>query len=309
MAYLALRIKANSLLFGHILQETTPQAGPSQEPRSRPLTAAQTPETSVKPPPHIPASPLPSPVRHPKSPSFAPDPPPGDFDPFKPFMGSGRALEARAGSQEQSSTSGNHMDLDAAAGGDDDIQIAVGLLFSDVSSRPAVEVLSKLLGNIAANPGIEKFRRVRLGNPKIADTVGKASGGVQLLQAVGFEVREEEDVEGKTEKWAVLGSTSTEVLEGVKVTLGLLEQGLASQPIHIPPGSLVKKPEVLEQERLRAEQERAQQAKEPEPVEPVDRQVKLLTSKVFLSGAAEFPDIEPLFSSEIRDPGLVQNVF
>lgn len=260
----------------HALQDPQSQPGPSIQARAQPPAAPSPASASPKPLAQSPRSEsgLPSPTNkfpQPSSSVTKKEAPPTDFDPFKPFMGSGRALEARA--QEESSTSGDAMELDAQAGADE-LHTAVGLLVSDPASRPATEILSRLLGNIVANPANEKFRRVRLSNPKIAETVGKAPGGVELLQAVGFEVREEEDAEGKKEPWAILGSASPEVLEGVKSGIDLLDRGLASQPIRIAPGSLVKKPEVMEQERLKAEQERAHRNKEPEVVKPLDREVR-----------------------------------
>ncbi|GAQ89562.1 UBX domain-containing protein 6 [Klebsormidium nitens] len=288
-------------------QDPQSQPGPSTQARAQIPPAPSPTSSSPKLPAQSPRSEsgLPSPTNKSPQPSSTTtskkEAPPTDFDPFKPFMGSGRALEARAGPGEESSTSGNAMDIDAQAGADE-LHTAVGLLVSDPSSRPATEILSRLLGNIVANPSNEKFRRVRLSNPKIAETVGKAPGGIDLLQAVGFEIREEEDADGKKEPWAVLGSASPEVLEGVKSGLDLLDRGLASQPIRITPGSLVKKPEVLEQERLRAEQERAQRKQEPEVVKPLDRQLKVfLPASENTAARIEVPDtFYKLSPSEVR---------
>jgi len=55
----------------------------------------------------------------------------------------------------------------------------------------AVEVLKRLLGNLLREPGSDKFRRVRLGNPRIKEAVADREGGMELLEAVGFRVGDE----------------------------------------------------------------------------------------------------------------------
>lgn len=71
----------------------------------------------------------------------------------------------------------------------DDVQDAVALLLSDDRpGAPAVSILTRLLRNIVASPSDLKYRRLRLQNPKIKDAVVDATGGIELLQACGFEL-------------------------------------------------------------------------------------------------------------------------
>ncbi|NP_001150837.1 UBA/UBX 33.3 kDa protein [Zea mays] len=50
----------------------------------------------------------------------------------------------------------------------------------------AYQVLLKIVGNVAKNPGEEKFRRIRLSNPVFKDRVGSVRGGVEFLELCGF---------------------------------------------------------------------------------------------------------------------------
>ncbi|CAL1381725.1 unnamed protein product [Linum trigynum] len=87
--------------------------------------------------------------------------------------------------------------------------------FSDVacvatylSGKPAEgskEVVRKLLGNIVKEPKNVKFRRVRMGNPKIREAVTEVAGGLELLEFVGFELKEESG-----EMWAVMADAPGE---------------------------------------------------------------------------------------------------
>eukprot|EP00899_Mesostigma_viride_P024256 jgi/Mesvir1/5014/Mv13899-RA.1 len=49
-------------------------------------------------------------------------------------------------------------------------------------------VLSRLLGNVVAHPGDDKYRTLRLGNARIRTAVVEVAGGLELLQALGFQV-------------------------------------------------------------------------------------------------------------------------
>eukprot|EP00271_Cylindrocystis_brebissonii_P006667 TRINITY_DN19433_c0_g1_i1.p1 TRINITY_DN19433_c0_g1~~TRINITY_DN19433_c0_g1_i1.p1 ORF type:complete len:641 (+),score=147.23 TRINITY_DN19433_c0_g1_i1:1024-2946(+) len=83
------------------------------------------------------------------------------------------------------------------------------------------DIITKLLCNIVNDPGSEKFRRIRMSNPKIADSIGKAVGGVELLQAVGFALTAEQGDQGE-EVFAVLGEVSERQVAGIKEVIGLL---------------------------------------------------------------------------------------
>lgn len=61
-------------------------------------------------------------------------------------------------------------------------------LAADPNAAAAAAVLRRLLGNVLSSPSDERFRRVRLTNPKIQAAVVDSSGGVELLLACGFEI-------------------------------------------------------------------------------------------------------------------------
>ncbi|WOL20096.1 hypothetical protein Cni_G28898 [Canna indica] len=91
-----------------------------------------------------------------------------------------------------------------------------------VSAAPpegAVEVVLKLLGNVAREPGNEKFRRIRMGNPKIKEAVGDPTGGVELLECVGFRLGEDGG-----EVWATMEVPSEEQISLIKEAALLLER-------------------------------------------------------------------------------------
>lgn len=51
-----------------------------------------------------------------------------------------------------------------------------------VQADAASEVLGKVLRNILSNPTEAKYRRLRLGNKRIQETIVDVSGGIALLQ-------------------------------------------------------------------------------------------------------------------------------
>lgn len=123
-----------------------------------------------------------------------------------------------------------------------------------VSGKPldgSVDVVIKLLKNIAKEPTNAKFRKIRMGNPKIKEAIGDVVGGVELLEFVGFELKEEGG-----EIWAVMDVPSKEQLGIVKNVVSFLEP---------------KKVEELGS---------ASQVKASEPVVPkkIDRQIKVFFS-------------------------------
>ncbi|XP_044490473.1 plant UBX domain-containing protein 2 [Mangifera indica] len=79
------------------------------------------------------------------------------------------------------------------------LEIIVGVFLSGKPKEGSVEVVCKLLGNVVKEPENAKFRRIRMSNPKISEAVGEVAGAVELLEFVGFELKEEEG-----EMWAVM---------------------------------------------------------------------------------------------------------
>lgn len=95
----------------------------------------------------------------------------------------------------------------------------VSSFVSAVPAGGAVEVVLKLLRNVVREPGNDKFRRIRMGNPKIKEAVGEVKGGVELLECLGFELREEGG-----EVWATIPVPSEEQLAAVREAVSFLER-------------------------------------------------------------------------------------
>ncbi|KAE8690880.1 hypothetical protein F3Y22_tig00110893pilonHSYRG00675 [Hibiscus syriacus] len=53
----------------------------------------------------------------------------------------------------------------------------------------SIQVVLRLLRNIVKEPGNDKFRKIRMSNPKIREAVDDVSGGVELLEHVGFALK------------------------------------------------------------------------------------------------------------------------
>ena len=49
----------------------------------------------------------------------------------------------------------------------------------------ALKTLNTVLGNIVNKPDEEKYRTLRLDNPKIQEKIGRVAGAVDLLKALG----------------------------------------------------------------------------------------------------------------------------
>ncbi|MCD7451404.1 hypothetical protein HAX54_011712 [Datura stramonium] len=53
--------------------------------------------------------------------------------------------------------------------------------------KTAFHTLLTYTMNVATNPNVEKFRKIRLGNAAFQDRVGKLRGGIEFLELCGFE--------------------------------------------------------------------------------------------------------------------------
>eukprot|EP00250_Pteridium_aquilinum_P021256 c2506_g1_i1 orf=106-1920(+) len=102
--------------------------------------------------------------------------------------------------------------------GEEQIKVALGVFLSGGPSSETMDVFVRILRNISTNPDVEKFRKIRLSNPKIHDTVGMALGGVEVLEAVGFDYQTEED-----EIWAVMGPPSVDQIKAIEGVISELE--------------------------------------------------------------------------------------
>lgn len=100
------------------------------------------------------------------------------------------------------------------------------------------EVLIRILRNMVKEPENAKFRKIRLGNPKIKEAIGDVSGGVELLESVGFELKEEGG-----EMWLVMEEPSEEQLGLLKKAIILLEPKKSEE---VPSTAPVKLEEPIE---------------------------------------------------------------
>jgi hypothetical protein len=55
-----------------------------------------------------------------------------------------------------------------------------------IRNPETLDILAKLLKNTVVNPSEEKFRRIRLSNPKINTLIREEQGGVETLKALGW---------------------------------------------------------------------------------------------------------------------------
>lgn len=119
------------------------------------------------------------------------------------------------------------------------LQTCVSAYVFGKPSDGSMEVLMRLLRNVVKEPENVKFRKIRMGNPKIKEAIGDVPGGVELLECVGFELKEEGG-----EMWLMMEHPSEEQLGLVKNVISLLEPKKAEQ---LPSTAPVKLEEPIEQ--------------------------------------------------------------
>nr|GMD16719.1 plant UBX domain-containing protein 2 [Ipomoea batatas]GMD19842.1 plant UBX domain-containing protein 2 [Ipomoea batatas] len=129
-----------------------------------------------------------------------------------------------------------------------ELEACVSTYLSGKPSEGSLEIVLKLLRNIVKEPENAKFRKVRMGNPKIKEAIADVAGGVELLEFVGFGLKDEGG-----EMWAAMDAPSEEGLILLKKAVSLLE------------------PQKVENFQSKAP------AKAEEPAEPkkIDRQVRV----------------------------------
>nr|CAB3457015.1 unnamed protein product [Digitaria exilis] len=206
----------------------------SSHPASRPTNPTPNPRPAAPKQPSPPPPPAPA---APKQPS--PPPPPAsttEFTPFTPLISSSFASRrpdangAAAADTVACPSCGDafrselsvseHLDGCLASAGGARARAAAYLAADPPPPAAAVEVLKRLLGNLLREPGSDKFRRVRLGNPRIKEAVVDREGGVELLEAVGFRVGDEGG-----ELFAVMDEVPGDArLSGIRRAVLLLER-------------------------------------------------------------------------------------
>ncbi|XP_068662703.1 plant UBX domain-containing protein 2 isoform X2 [Aristolochia californica] len=94
----------------------------------------------------------------------------------------------------------------------------VGVYLSGEPSEGSVEVVLKLLRNIVKEPGNDKFRRLRMSNPKINEAFQMTASGVELLEGIGFRLQQQGE-----EMWATMEAPSDEQICSMREAMSLLE--------------------------------------------------------------------------------------
>ncbi|CAN6166901.1 unnamed protein product [Urochloa humidicola] len=182
-------------------------------------------------------NPRPSPTKRP-----SPPPPPApttELTPFAPLISSSasRRPDANGAAPTVACPScgdafrselavSEHLDGCLASAGGARARAAAYLAADPPPPAAAVEVLKRLLGNLLRDPRSDKFRRVRLGNPRIKEAVADREGGVELLEAVGFRVGDEGG-----ELFAVMDEVPGDArLSGIRRAVLFLERAHPSAP-------------------------------------------------------------------------------
>ncbi|KAK9935447.1 hypothetical protein M0R45_022550 [Rubus argutus] len=106
-----------------------------------------------------------------------------------------------------------------------ELEACIGTFASGNPGSGSVEVVHRLLRNIVREPENVKFRKIRMSNPKIREAIGEVVGGIELLEFVGFELKEEEG-----EMWAVMEVPSAEQIGVMKKGIALLEPPKVQEP-------------------------------------------------------------------------------
>ncbi|GAB2296949.1 hypothetical protein Dimus_031052 [Dionaea muscipula] len=145
-----------------------------------------------------------------------------------------------------------------------ELEAGVGAYLSGKPSQGSVEVVLRLLRNIVKEPENAKFRRVRMSNSKIRENVGEVVGGIELLESVGFMLKEDEG-----EMWAVMDVPSEENLSLLKRSISLLEPEKEEESA---PSGLAKVDENVEPVKGN------QALDEPLQPKPIDRQIRVFFS-------------------------------
>uniref|UniRef100_A0A2N9J3R5 UBX domain-containing protein n=1 Tax=Fagus sylvatica TaxID=28930 RepID=A0A2N9J3R5_FAGSY len=106
-----------------------------------------------------------------------------------------------------------------------ELESCIGAFVSGKPSEGSVEVVLKLLRNVVREPESAKFRRIRMSNPKIREAIGEVAGGVELLEFVGFELKEEDG-----EMWAVMEVPTEEQISLINSAIALLVPQKVEEP-------------------------------------------------------------------------------
>ncbi|XP_065855599.1 plant UBX domain-containing protein 2 [Euphorbia lathyris] len=132
----------------------------------------------------------------------------------------------------------------------DELQTSVGTYLSGKPPEGSVEVVLRLLRNIVKEPDNAKFRKIRMGNPKIREAISDVPGGVELLECVGFELKQEDE-----EMWASIEVPDEEKIRLINKVIGLLEPRKLEEQVQkvedkLTPSATEKQVEALEVKKI-----------------------------------------------------------
>merc|ERR1719240_1341984 len=96
-------------------------------------------------------------------------------------------------------------------------------LLSEQKVKPALEMLGKMVANVAKAPAEMKYRKVRLSNPKVAEGLVYVPGARQFLHAIGWQL-----VEGEFLELAVEGDGAAQAQAQVAHVQQLAEASAAA---------------------------------------------------------------------------------
>ncbi|XP_008221449.1 PREDICTED: plant UBX domain-containing protein 2 [Prunus mume] len=123
-----------------------------------------------------------------------------------------------------------------------ELEARIGTFASGNPATGSVEVVLRLLRNIVKEPENVKFRKIRMSNPKIREAIGEVVGGIELLEFVGFELKEEEG-----DMWAMMEVPSEEQISLMKNGIALLEPPKVQELQKIENSPSIDTPKVDEQ--------------------------------------------------------------
>lgn len=106
-----------------------------------------------------------------------------------------------------------------------EIEKLVVVYLSGKPSESSIDVLLRLFKNIVKEPENAKFRKIRMSNAKIKEAIVDVAGGVELLELVGFELKEEND-----EIWAFMDVPGEEQSKLINKVVGFLENRKIEMP-------------------------------------------------------------------------------
>ncbi|KAB2041651.1 hypothetical protein ES319_D02G162500v1 [Gossypium barbadense] len=154
-----------------------------------------------------------------------------------------RSEEEVKGTDDESGS--NETALEESRG---EVEVRVSSFLSGKPAEGSIEVVLKLLRNIVKEPGNDKFRKLRMSNPKIREAIGEVAGGVELLEFVGFELKEEGG-----EMWAVMDVPKEEQISVISKAIMLLEPGNMEKfkkSENISPTASPEKEETVESKKI-----------------------------------------------------------